>query len=142
MTIYAECDLFVQRGYKGLLEVIQSFPFFLHFSNVTSFPPDHSWQTAMEIINKKNRTFNPRAYIKKGYIRTHFDETIPWDEIDEILYEYFRGITTLIPYPPTIPTFSCSRLTMRISLLIYSPSCHGESKRKRLKKKKTSVFHV
>ena len=56
----------------------------------TSHPPDHTWETAMEIINKKIQTFNPRAYIKKGYIQTHFDETISWDETDEILYGYFK----------------------------------------------------
>ncbi len=56
----------------------------------TSRPPDHTWETAMEIINKKIQTFNPEAYIKKGYIKTHLDETIPWDETDEILYRYFK----------------------------------------------------
>ena len=57
---------------------------------ITSYPPDHTWETAMEIMRKKIQTFNPRAYIRKGYIQTHFDETIPWDESDEILYRYFK----------------------------------------------------
>lgn len=35
-------------------------------------------------------SFNPGAYLKKNYIQTHFDETIPWDETDEIMYRYFK----------------------------------------------------
>ena len=55
-----------------------------------AFAPNHSWDDAIQIIRKKIKEFNPKEYIPKGYIKTHFDETIEWSEKDEILYRYFK----------------------------------------------------
>ena len=55
-----------------------------------SYAPDHSWETAVEIMNKGVKNFKPTNYEPKGIIKTHFDETIKWDKEDEILYRYFK----------------------------------------------------
>ena len=55
-----------------------------------AFAPNHSWDDAIQIIRKKIKEFNPKEYIPKGYIKTHFDKTIEWSEKDEILYRYFK----------------------------------------------------
>ena len=52
--------------------------------------PDHSWDTAVEIMRKKVDDFNQKDYEPKGYIENHWNETIEWDEEDEILYRYFK----------------------------------------------------
>jgi hypothetical protein len=55
-----------------------------------AFAPNHSWDDAIQIIRKKIKEFDPKEYIPKGYIKTHFDDTIEWSETDEILYRYFK----------------------------------------------------
>jgi hypothetical protein len=55
-----------------------------------SYAPDHSWETAVEIMNKEVKNFRPEDYEPKGIIKTHFDETVKWDKEDEILYRYFK----------------------------------------------------
>ena len=52
--------------------------------------PDHSWDTAVQIMRKKVEDFNQKEYEPKGYIENHWNETIEWDEEDEILYRYFK----------------------------------------------------
>lgn len=56
----------------------------------TSHPPDHSWEKALEIMRKKIEDFDPKDYTPKKYIQTHFNESIEWDEEDELLYRYFK----------------------------------------------------
>ena len=55
-----------------------------------SFPPDHSWNTAVEIMRKKVENFNLKDYEPKGYIKTHWDETVEWSKEDQLLFEYFK----------------------------------------------------
>ena len=55
-----------------------------------SYAPDHSWDIAVEIMNKEVKSFRPEDYEPKGIIKTHFDETVKWGETDEILYRYFK----------------------------------------------------
>jgi len=55
-----------------------------------SFAPNHSWETALERMRKKIETFDPRTYLPKGIIQTHFDEAIEWGKEDELLYRYFK----------------------------------------------------
>ena len=56
----------------------------------TSFPPDYSWETTMEIASKETLTFDHREYIKKDYIKTHLGETVPWDVTYGTLYRDLR----------------------------------------------------
>jgi hypothetical protein len=55
-----------------------------------SYAPDHSWEKALEIMRKKIENFSPGTYKSKGIIKSHWDETITWDEKDEALYRYFK----------------------------------------------------
>ncbi len=56
----------------------------------TSYAPHHSWEKALEIMRKMIEEFDPRDYILKKYIQTHFDESVEWDEKYELLYRYFK----------------------------------------------------
>lgn len=55
-----------------------------------SYPPNHSWKQAIQIMQRQAEAFNSKEYYPKGIIRNHWDETIEWDEIDEILYREFK----------------------------------------------------
>jgi DNA-binding Lrp family transcriptional regulator len=55
-----------------------------------SRPPDHSWETAIEIIRKETEIFKPHYATPQNYIQTHFDKTIKWTPEDELLYRYFK----------------------------------------------------
>jgi hypothetical protein len=55
-----------------------------------SYAPDHSWETAVEIMNKEVKNFRPEDYEPRGIIKTHFNETVKWGETDETLYRYFK----------------------------------------------------
>ncbi len=55
-----------------------------------SHPPDHSWETAIEIIKKKIDIFKPQYATPQNYIKTHFDEGIKWTCQDELLFKYFK----------------------------------------------------
>jgi len=55
-----------------------------------AFAPNHSWKTAVKIMEEKVEKFDPDKYGPKGIIQTHWDETVEWDEKDEILYRYFK----------------------------------------------------
>jgi hypothetical protein len=55
-----------------------------------AYAPNHSWDDAIQTIRKKIDVFDPKKYIPREYIKTHFDETIEWSEKDEILYRYFK----------------------------------------------------
>jgi len=55
-----------------------------------SVPPDRSWDTAISIVQKKLEDFDPEEYQPKGIITCHWDETIEWDEEDEILFRELK----------------------------------------------------
>ena len=55
-----------------------------------SHPPDHSWETAIEIIKKKIDIFKPQYATPQNYIKTHSDEGIRWTCQDELLFKYFK----------------------------------------------------
>jgi predicted transcriptional regulator len=55
-----------------------------------SYPPDQSWKTSIDKMWDKVRKFNPRDYTPKGYIETHWDETVAWSDQDEILFLEFK----------------------------------------------------
>ncbi len=54
------------------------------------FTPDQSWGQAMEDMREKIGTFDPDSYTPRGYIRNHWNETVKWDNTDEVLYRYFK----------------------------------------------------
>ena len=55
-----------------------------------SHPPDHSWETAVEIMRKEFKTFNLKSYQPQGLIQERFNVTIDWDLEDENLLRYFK----------------------------------------------------
>ena len=55
-----------------------------------SHPPDHSWETAIEIIRKETEMFDAANYLPVNYINNHLDTSIEWSEEDELLYSYFK----------------------------------------------------
>ena len=55
-----------------------------------SHPPNHSWKQAIQIMQRKTEAFSPKVYQPKEIIRNHWNETIEWDETDEILYREFK----------------------------------------------------
>ena len=66
-----------------------------------SFPPHHSWETAIKAMNKKGRRFDPEDYQQKGVIQNHWDKTIEWSEEDkklfrELKYNLRKPLTPLI----------------------------------------------
>jgi len=55
-----------------------------------SFPPHHSWETAIKAMNKKGKRFNPEDYQQKGIIQNHWDKTIEWSEEDKKLFRELK----------------------------------------------------
>jgi hypothetical protein len=55
-----------------------------------SYAPDRTWDAAMKIIDKKVKAFDPKDYVQQDFIGTHLNETIPWDETDQLLFGYFK----------------------------------------------------
>jgi hypothetical protein len=55
-----------------------------------SFPPDHSWDHAIKVMQGMIDRFNPETYTPKNLIETHWDEEIKWDDRDEILFKEFK----------------------------------------------------
>jgi hypothetical protein len=43
-----------------------------------SFPPDHSWDRAIEVMRGMIDRFDPETYTPKNLIETHWDEEIKW----------------------------------------------------------------
>ncbi len=83
------CDLFLVSKDKMNIDediIVEGYRSDYH----VSFAPNHSWETALEKMRKKIKTFNPRAFLRKNIIKTHFDETIKWDYQDEIIYRHFK----------------------------------------------------
>jgi hypothetical protein len=56
-----------------------------------SFAPDHSWEKALQIMQKKIERCELGTYESRGIIKTHWNETIEWNEKDESLYRYFKN---------------------------------------------------
>ena len=77
-----------------------------------AFAPNHSWDDAIQIIKKRIGGFNPEEYVPKGYIKTHFGETIKWSEKDEILCRYFRDDLRK-PFAPVKKNYKISRNEFR-----------------------------
>ncbi len=55
-----------------------------------AFSPNYTWEKAVQIMQKKTEDFNPKEYEHRGIIKTHWDETIEWDQEDETLYREFK----------------------------------------------------
>jgi hypothetical protein len=73
-----------------------------------AFAPNHSWDDTMQTIRKKVERFDPETYTPKGYIKTHFDESVEWDSKDELLYKYFKYYVRN-PFTPLVKNYSISR---------------------------------
>ncbi|MBU7016707.1 MAG: hypothetical protein HXS44_04315 [Theionarchaea archaeon] len=56
----------------------------------TSYAPNQTWETSIEIMRKKVDTFDTGNYTPINYIRTHFGEIMDFRLDSEILYRYFR----------------------------------------------------
>lgn len=69
--------------------------------------PDHSWDKAFEIMQKKVEDFNPQNYEPKGFIRTHWDNPVEWDLGDETLFKEFNYDLTK-PITPIIKKYHIS----------------------------------
>lgn len=55
-----------------------------------AFAPNHSWDTSIQVMQKKVKNFNPEEYEPKGIMKTHWNETIPWDVEYEMLFREFK----------------------------------------------------
>jgi DNA-binding MarR family transcriptional regulator len=55
-----------------------------------SHPPDQPWKTSNENMWDMVRKFDPADYTPKGYIKTHWNETVKWSEQYEILFWEFK----------------------------------------------------
>lgn len=55
-----------------------------------AYAPNHSWKRAIQIMWEKVKAFNPELYNPQGIIKTHWDETIPWDAEFEKLFREFK----------------------------------------------------
>ncbi len=89
MKMLGFCDLWVISKEKMDIEgdiVIEG----VRSDYYMSKPPDHSWDDTMRIMREKVETFDPSFYTPKGYIQTHWNETVEWSEEDELLYQYFK----------------------------------------------------
>lgn len=66
-----------------------------------SFAPNHSWETAIQVMRKMVEDFNPKDYEPEGIIKMHWNETVEWDSEYEALFREFnydltRPITPII----------------------------------------------
>ncbi|MGC1121615.1 MAG: hypothetical protein WBA22_11035 [Candidatus Methanofastidiosia archaeon] len=52
-----------------------------------SYPPDRPWGMAIDAMRDMVSEFNPEEYTPKGYIKTHWDESVKWSDTDEILFQ-------------------------------------------------------
>ena len=55
-----------------------------------SFPPYHSWETAIRKMHKMVVEFNPKDYEPQGIIKTRWNETVEWDPEYEALLREFK----------------------------------------------------
>ncbi|MBU7009081.1 MAG: hypothetical protein HXS46_00205, partial [Theionarchaea archaeon] len=76
-----------------------------------AFAPNHSWDDAIQIIRKKIQDFDPKEYEPKGYIKTHFGDTVEWSETDKILYRYFKDDLRK-PFAPVMDEYEICTYTL------------------------------
>jgi hypothetical protein len=50
----------------------------------------HSWDEAVQMMNKKVENFDPARYGIQGVIKTRWNESIDWDAEDEVLFREFK----------------------------------------------------
>jgi hypothetical protein len=55
-----------------------------------SYAPDHSWSTGIKNMHTMVDEFDASLYTPKGYIETHWDQTVPWRKEDEVLFWEFK----------------------------------------------------
>ena len=55
-----------------------------------SYPPNLSWSTSLPRMGEMVQAFDPATYTPKHYLKTRWDETVFWTELDEILYREFK----------------------------------------------------
>jgi hypothetical protein len=55
-----------------------------------SHPPDQPWEVSNQKMWDMVRKFDPADYTPKGYIKTHWNETVKWSEQDETLFLEFK----------------------------------------------------
>jgi DNA-binding MarR family transcriptional regulator len=55
-----------------------------------SHPPDQPWEISNRNMWDMVQKFNPDDYTPKGYIETHWNETVKWSEQYEILFWEFK----------------------------------------------------
>ena len=55
-----------------------------------SFPPNWTWGMGFNSIRTKVETFNLNTYTPKHILTNHWDKTVEWTELDEILYREFK----------------------------------------------------
>jgi len=54
------------------------------------FTPDHSFECALQNMQKKIQHFSPHDYTPREFIKTHWNETVKWDEDDEKIYRFLK----------------------------------------------------
>jgi hypothetical protein len=54
------------------------------------FTPDHSFECALQYMQKKIEDFSPRNYTPQEIIKNHWGETVKWDEDDEDIYRFLK----------------------------------------------------
>lgn len=55
-----------------------------------SHAPDHSWETAKQVMQRKVEEFNLEEYTSTGFIKNQWNKTIEWDIEFEKLYREFK----------------------------------------------------
>jgi hypothetical protein len=55
-----------------------------------SHAPDHSWEHSIKTMQNMLDTFDPVTYVPRGFINTHWSESIEWNERDEILFRELK----------------------------------------------------
>jgi predicted transcriptional regulator len=49
-----------------------------------------SWEDSFSTVTNMISDFDPRTYVLKNYLQTHWDEVIEWDNTDEILFRELK----------------------------------------------------
>jgi hypothetical protein len=55
-----------------------------------SHAPDHSWEHSIKTMQEMLDTFDLGTYVPRGFINTHWSESIEWSETDEILFRELK----------------------------------------------------
>ncbi len=54
------------------------------------FTPDHLFECASQNMQERIRNFDLDEYTPQEFVRTCWNKTVKWDEVDEIIYRYFK----------------------------------------------------